>query len=61
MQIFSYIFSETFLFQRRIIRELSMPNFRASVGKIMHASLFRNSGKTTMQFSTSAWLKATIK
>ncbi len=37
----------------RIVRELAGPNFNASVGNITPASLFRNSGNTSMHRSTN--------
>ena len=38
---------------RMIVRELSGPNSNASVGNITLASLFRNSGNTSMHRSTN--------
>ena len=45
----------------RITRELSDPNFNASVGNITPTSLFRNSGNISIHRSTNEWLKATIR
>ena len=45
----------------RRTRELSGPNFSASVGKTMFVSRFRNSGNASMHRSTNKWLKATIR
>ena len=45
----------------RITRELSEPNFRASVGNSTPDSLLRNSGNTFIHRSTKEWENATIR
>jgi hypothetical protein len=45
----------------RMMRELSGPNFNASVGKGMPANRFRTSGNASIHRFTSEWSNAAIR